>query len=87
LDDENLGKALACKPQLIACDIEEGWKPLVKLLYYLGVDGYGLRKILVIQPSVFCLSLTNNIAPKVCLSGYYVIVQANSISLFLCSKV
>ena len=65
LDDENLGKALACKPQLIACDIEEGWKPLIKLFYYLGVDGYGLRKILVIQPSVFCLSLSTNVAPKV----------------------
>lgn len=65
LGDEDVGRLLAFKPQLMACGIDERWKPLLKLLYYLGVDRDGMRRMLVIKPMVFCVDLEETIMPKV----------------------
>jgi hypothetical protein len=65
LSTEELGKILAFKPQLMACSIEERWKPLVKYLYHLNVSKDGMKRMLVVQPTIFCLDLETVIAPKV----------------------
>lgn len=65
LANEEIGRLLAFKPQLMGCDIEEKWKPLVKYLYYLGVRRDGMKRILTIKPSIFCVDLETIIAPKV----------------------
>lgn len=67
LSKEEVGRLLAYKPQLMACSIEERWKPLVKYLYYLGVSKDGMKRILVVKPVVFCIDLETCIAPKVVL--------------------
>ena len=56
---------LAYKPQLMACSIEERWKPLVKYLYHLNISRDGMKRMLVVQPTIFCLDLETVIAPKV----------------------
>ncbi|KAG6413389.1 hypothetical protein SASPL_126098 [Salvia splendens] len=65
LTDEDLGRLLAHKPQLMACSIEDGWKPLVKYFYYLGISKDGMRRILIFKPIIFCIDLESTIAPKV----------------------
>lgn len=65
LSTEDVGKLLAFKPQLMACSIEERWKPLVKYLYYLGISRDGMRRMLTIKPMVFCIDLEETIVPKV----------------------
>ena len=57
LSDTDVGKLLAFKPQLMACGIEERWKPLLKFLYYLGIDQGGMKRMLVVKPMVFCVDL------------------------------
>lgn len=63
---EEVGRLLAYKPQLMACSIEEQWRPLVKYLYYLGVRRDGMKRILMAKPVIFCVDLERTIAPKVC---------------------
>ncbi|KAG2631534.1 hypothetical protein PVAP13_2NG242275 [Panicum virgatum] len=65
LSNEELGRLLAFKPQLMACSIEERWKPLVKYLYHLNVSRDGMKRMLLVQPTIFCLDLETVIAPKV----------------------
>lgn len=65
LSTECVGKLLAFKPQLMASSIEDRWKPLVKYLYYLGINQDGMRRMLVIKPMVFCIDLETVIVPKV----------------------
>lgn len=65
LSTEEVGRLLAFKPQLMACSIEQRWKPLVKYFYYLGISKDGMRRILTIKPMVFCIELESIIAPKV----------------------
>lgn len=65
LNTESVGKLLAFKPQLMACSIEDRWKPLVRYLYYLGITREGMKRMLVIKPMVFCVSLEEIIVPKV----------------------
>lgn len=65
LGDEDVGRLLAFKPQLMACGIEERWKPLLKYLYYLGINRDGMRRMLVIKPMVFCVDLETTIVQKV----------------------
>lgn len=66
LSNEDVGRLLAFRPELMRCSIEERWKPLVKYLYYLGVSKDGMRRILTIKPMVFCADLESTIVPKVC---------------------
>jgi mTERF domain-containing protein len=63
--DAVLVKILASAPQLLACDIEESWDKLLRYFYYLQIELAGVRRILGVNPSVFCLNLEENIAPKV----------------------
>lgn len=65
LTTEEVGRLLAFKPHLMSCSIEERWKPLVKYLYYLGVQRAGMKRILMVKPIVFCVDLETTIAPKV----------------------
>ena len=65
LGNEDVGRLLAFRPQLMGCSIEERWKPLVKYLYYLGISRDGMRRILTIKPIVFCFDLESNIVQKV----------------------
>lgn len=65
LQIEDVGKLLAFRPQLMACSIEEHWKPLVKYLYYYGITRNGMKRMLVIKPMVFCADLEKTIVPKV----------------------
>ena len=65
LKSEDVGKLLAFKPRLMGCSIEEGWKPLVKYLYYYGITRDGMRRMLVVKPMVFCIDMQTNIVPKV----------------------
>lgn len=67
LNNEDVGRLLAFKPQLMACSIEVRWMPLVKYFYYLGISKDGMRRILTMKPMVFCVDLENTIVPKVCL--------------------
>ena len=67
LSEKDVGRLLAFKPQLMVCGIEERWKPLLKYLYYLGIDRDGMRRMLVIKPMVFCVDLETTIVPKVLL--------------------
>lgn len=67
LNNEDVGRLLAFKPQLMACSIEDRWMPLVKYFYYLGISKDGMRRILTMKPMVFCVDLENTIVPKVCL--------------------
>jgi hypothetical protein len=69
LADPNIGRAIATRPQLLACSIDAAWRPLVKYLRFLGVETTGLQRIICVNPSVFCFNLENNIAPKVWLYG------------------
>ncbi|KAH9306368.1 hypothetical protein KI387_010772, partial [Taxus chinensis] len=64
LSNTDLGRLIALRPHLLSCNIEEEWKPLVKYLYYLGVQRSGMRRLLIKEPSIFCLNLRENIAPK-----------------------
>ena len=64
LSNEELGRLLAFKPQLMACSIEERWKPLVKYLYHLNVSRDGMKRMLLVQPTILCLDLETVIAPK-----------------------
>lgn len=66
LESKDVGKLLAFRPQLMACSIEEQWKPLVKYLYYYGITRDGMRRMLTIKPMVFCVDLEMTIVPKVC---------------------
>lgn len=66
LSKEDVGRLLAFRPQLMGCDIEDRWKPLVKYLYYLGISRNGMRRILTVKPMVFCFDLESNIVQKVC---------------------
>ncbi|KAF2305911.1 hypothetical protein GH714_008834 [Hevea brasiliensis] len=65
VNNEEVGRLLAFKPQLMGCSIEERWKPLVKYLYYLGISRDGMRRMLTIKPIVFCVDLEETIVPKV----------------------
>ncbi|GJR95844.1 transcription termination factor MTERF2, chloroplastic, partial [Tanacetum coccineum] len=65
LGNEDVGRLLAFRPQLMGCSIEERWKPLVKYLYYLGISRDGMRRILTVKPMVFCFDLESNIVQKV----------------------
>ncbi|KAL5197690.1 hypothetical protein ABZP36_001202 [Zizania latifolia] len=65
LSTEELGKLLAFKPQLMACSIEERWRPLVKYLYHLNISQDGVKRMLMVKPTIFCLDLETVIAPKV----------------------
>ncbi|XP_011088397.1 transcription termination factor MTERF2, chloroplastic isoform X3 [Sesamum indicum] len=65
LNNEDVGRLLAFKPQLMACSIEDRWRPLVKYFYYLGISRDGMRRILTMKPMVFCVDLENTIVPKV----------------------
>lgn len=65
LSTESVCKLLAFKPQLMACSIEDRWKPLVKYLYYLGIKRDGMKRMLIIKPMVFCIDLETVIVPKV----------------------
>ena len=62
--DAIIGKMIATRPQLLACDIED-WRTLVKYFQVLGVQKLGIQRILSVHPSVFCMNLEKNIAPKV----------------------
>ncbi|RRT83806.1 hypothetical protein B296_00008347 [Ensete ventricosum] len=66
LSTEDVGRLLAFKPHLMGCSIEERWRPLVKYLYYLGVQRDGMKRILIVKPVVFCIDLETTIAPKFC---------------------
>ncbi|KAL6517299.1 hypothetical protein OROMI_033000 [Orobanche minor] len=65
LSNEDVGKLLAFKPQLMACSIEDRWKPLVRYFYYLGMSKDGMRRVLTMKPMVFCVDLEKTIVPKV----------------------
>ncbi|KAL6494823.1 hypothetical protein OROGR_031623 [Orobanche gracilis] len=65
LSSEDVGKLLAFKPQLMACSIEDRWKPLVRYFYYLGMSKGGMRRVLTMKPMVFCVDLEKTIVPKV----------------------
>lgn len=65
LVDASIGKAISMRPQLLACDIENGWQRLVKYFKLLGIQDAGIQRIFCVHPSVFCMSLEKNIAPKV----------------------
>lgn len=62
--DAIIGKMIATRPQLLACDVE-GWRTLVKYFQVLGVQKLGIQRILSVHPSVFCMNLEKNIALKV----------------------
>lgn len=68
LNNEDVGRLLAFKPQLMICSIEDRWNPLVKYFYYLGISKDGMRRILNMKPMVFCVDLEKTIVPKVYLS-------------------
>ena len=70
LINEEVGKLLSFKPELMRCSIEERWKPLVKYFYYHGISQDGMRRMLTIKPMVFCVDLETTIVPKVCHTGY-----------------
>lgn len=63
--DANIGKAIATRPQLLASDIGNGWVPLIKYFKLLGIQDAGILRIFCVHPSVFCMNLEKNIAPKV----------------------
>ena len=65
LGNEDVGRLLAFRLQLMGCSIEERRKPLVKYLYYLGISRDGMRRILTTKPMVFCFDLESNIVQKV----------------------
>lgn len=65
IDNRDLGRLISSRPRLLACNVEEEWKPLVKYLFYLGVQRSGMKRLLTKEPSIFLLNLRNNIAPKV----------------------
>lgn len=65
LVNASIGKAIALRPQLLACDIENGWQRLVKYFKFLGIQDAGIQRIFCVHPSVFCMNLEKNIAPKV----------------------
>lgn len=70
LSNEDVGKLLAFKPQLMGCSIEERWKPLVRYLYYHGISRDGMRRMLTMKPMVFCVDLKTTIVPKVCHTAF-----------------
>lgn len=63
--DASIGKAISTRPQLLACNIENGWQRLVKYFKFLGIQDAGIQRIFCVHPSVFCMNLEKNIAPKV----------------------
>lgn len=65
LSNEEVGRLIAFKPQLMVCSIEQRWKPLVKYFYYLGISKDGMRRILTLKPMIFCVDLKSIIVPKV----------------------
>lgn len=66
LSDHNaVVRVIAERPQLLACSVEEDWTPLIKYFYFLGIDIFGIRRILACNPAAFCLNIQENIAPKV----------------------
>jgi mTERF domain-containing protein len=65
LVDASIGKAIATRPQLLACDIQDGWQRLIKYFKFLGIQDSGIQRIFCVHPSVFCMNLEKNIAPKV----------------------
>lgn len=67
LVDSSIGKAISMRPQLVACDIENGWQRLVKYFKLLGIEDAGIQRMFCVHPSVFCMNLERNIAPKVIL--------------------
>jgi mTERF domain-containing protein len=78
--DAIIGKMIATRPQLLACDIED-WRTLVKYFQFLGVQKSSIQRILSVHPSVFCMNLEKNIAPKVKL-----VLQALIFMVFFLSK-
>lgn len=69
ISNEDIGRLLAFKPQLMGCSIEDRWKPLVKYLYYLGISRDGMRRILIVKPMIFCVDLESNIVRKVTMAA------------------
>lgn len=69
ISNEDIGRLLAFKPQLMGCSIEDRWKPLVKYLYYLGISRDGMRRILIVKSMIFCVDLETNIVRKVTMAA------------------
>lgn len=82
LEDEVLRRVIVSTPQLLACSIGESWDKLLRYFHFLRIELSGIRRILGVQPEVFCLNLADTIAPKVRRFCVMIIVMTDLVNCF-----